>query len=524
MAKLRGNNTTAVGLFVDGLDLKVAKLSIKRGNIVIEELKSTQLTIRLEEQAHAEGGAEGMPAHAAEGGDSFGAAPEGLSTEGSGDNNSMLLGMLSTYPQGKYAVSYALTEPNVYYHVFDSDFGLSGKKLKERLIEELKNVRSTAPAPDALSYFPTAEKGILCVVREDGLALYHGLEQIVPYLGKHLPRFPLIESADISLVNLARANYGFAPEEVSVIIYIGSDFTRLTFLKGSEFFHFAALISEGHDSGNIQNTVYARLLLEQDTIGIPRIDKILLAGECKAINFSEFLHEQLPEIDIQYLTTPHLDVSELTPEVQELIPAYIVPIATAWKVLDDEHPAFYPVNLLPESIWLAQRSFRIAWHGYLLIALLLASTIFFPLRFTKQLEEIAAKKKTTIQLVERVTELRQFVKSIQDSNAAIKKFKSALEVYDLLVPQASHWYNAVQHLTQSVDEVDSLWIIQLNISENGGLQMQGVALRRDRIQQIAALFENATLKIVSESGDQKGKRLTKYSFTIAVPPIPKKKL
>ena len=50
MASLRGSKNSSIGIFVDGLELKLAKLSIKRGKIVLDELVTTTLASKLEER------------------------------------------------------------------------------------------------------------------------------------------------------------------------------------------------------------------------------------------------------------------------------------------------------------------------------------------------------------------------------------------------------------------------------------------------------------------------------------------
>src|ERR1041385_8534213 len=308
MALLKGSKNSAIGLFVDGLEIKLAKLSIKRGKVVLEELHTATLASKLEERQITETSSEmiGEPTEA------FALPTTEATEEIAGDNNSVLLALLSKYPAGKYVLSYAIAEPSIYYHIFESDFGLKEKKLKLRILDELRNVRAVQPSLDAIDTFTSAEHNLVCVVREDGVAMLSALEGVKPFMGNRLPRIPLIESSDVALMNLARANYGFGPNEITALIYIGVEFTRLIFMKGSEFFHFAPVLGEGYDSSNIQNTVYSRLLLEQDNMGIPRIDKILLAGESRKIMFDEFIREQLPEVDVQYLRTPYIDTSGLS--------------------------------------------------------------------------------------------------------------------------------------------------------------------------------------------------------------------
>ena len=60
MATLRGNRNSAIGLFVDGLELRCAKLSLKRGNVVLEELQTAQLATKLEDRHAASGELEAL--------------------------------------------------------------------------------------------------------------------------------------------------------------------------------------------------------------------------------------------------------------------------------------------------------------------------------------------------------------------------------------------------------------------------------------------------------------------------------
>ncbi len=514
MASLRGSKTSAVGLFVDGLDVKLAKLSLRRGKIVIDELQSATLVTKLEERQIVNVEVDNL----SDAGEPFalGASAE-PTVEPSGDNNNVLLGLLSRYPTKNYVLSYAVSEPSIYYHTLENDFGLKGKKLKQRVLDELRNVRAVQPALDAIDFFYSAERNLVCVVREDGVTMLRALDDIKPFLGKRLPRISLIEVADVALLDLARANYGFAPEEITTIIYVGVEFTRLIFMKGTEFFHFAPVLGEGFDSPNIQNTVYSRLLLEQDNMGIPRIDKILLAGESRRIAFDEFIHSQLPEVDVQYMRTPYLDAGALPPEMQERIPEYAVAIATAWKVLDDHHPAFYPINLLPETVREGQRTFKLAWHGYLLLTLVFLGTFYFTSQYGRIQKEIVTKKRTLSQLQDKVAENEKLKTAIAGLNEQITRYNKALAVYDSLVPGVDRWNKMLAQLTKGVEDLGAIWITEVHSLGGGAMTIQGYTLYRARIPRIAALFDNSTLTKV-EVKEIRTNTPPVYNFVISVPP------
>ena len=513
MASLRGRKTSAIGLFVDGLELKLAKLSMKKGKIVIDELQSTPLATKLEERQIGGQDLDNLGDNA----ETFALGGSETPSEGPGSNSNVLLGLLSKYPTADYVLSYAISEPSVYYHTLESNFGLEGKKLKQRILDELRTVRAVQPALDSIDYFYSGDKNLICVVREDGVAMLNVLEDIKPFLGKRLPKISLIEIGDVALMNMARANYTFAPEEVTTIIYVGVEFTRLIFMKGTEFFHFAPVLGEGYDSPNIQNTVYSRLLLEQDNMGIPRIDKIFIAGESRRIGFDEFMREQLPEVDIQYMRTPHLDASLLQPEVQEQIPEFVIPIATAWKVLEETHVGFYKTNLLPENVREGQRAFKLAWHGYVLMGLVFLSSFFFTSRYATLQKEIVIKQRVLEQLQDKLNENEKLKTAIAGLEDQITRYNTALAVYDSLVPGADRWNKTVARLTKGVEDLGAIWITEVRSSPGGAMTIQGYTLYRGRVPRISALFDNATLTKV-EVREIRPNTPPVYNFIISVPP------
>ncbi|MEO8166926.1 MAG: hypothetical protein ABI623_01675, partial [bacterium] len=379
---------SVVGLFVDGLEVKLARVTMKRKKLVIEELRSATLVAKFEEHKTSEAAASlnddkdpfKLP--------DMDASVEPMVSSSSEDNNAVLLGLLSQYKPKSYSLAYSISEPSIYYHTLENNFGLKGKKLKARIIEELKNVRTFQPTADALDSIVTDDGNLLCVIREDGLSLINHLDNIKGFLGNRLPNIAGIDSSDISLMNMVRANYELNPDEVSVIIYVGVEFTRLIFMRGEHFFQFAPILSEGYDSSNLQNTVYSRLLLEQDNLGIQRISKIILAGESRRIELRDFLQQLLPDQEIDYLRTPNIDLTNLPAELHETVSDYAAAIGVAWKVLDPSNKKFYHTNLLPDHIREGQRVFKLSWHGYVFLAAIFGSTLMFTTEIQKKNQEV----------------------------------------------------------------------------------------------------------------------------------------
>jgi Tfp pilus assembly protein PilN len=514
MPPVAGRGKSVIGIFVDGLDVKLAHLTVRKKRVIVQELKSATLLSKLQEQKTADTMAPAM----GETTDAFSltetTAPEALTETQSEDNNAVLLGLLAQYPSNRYSLTYSLAEPAIYYHVLESDFGLRGKKLKDRILEELKNIRAFQPAADAVDAIRTDEGNLLCIVREDGLSLINSLDNVKGFMGGRIPFIPAIDSADISLMNLVRLNYDLQPQEVSVIIYIGIEFTRLIFMRGDQFYQFAPILGEGHDSPNLQNTVYSRLLLEQDNLAIPHINRIILAGESKRIGFRDFLLQQLPDQEVDYLLAPRLDSSELNADQQESISEYAVSIGAAWKVLEPANKNVYNINLLPAEVREGQRVFKLAWHGYLLLLVLFLSTLFFTWQVAQKSKEIKElRDQLTLKEGQRA-ENQTLASSIGVLQEQLSRYKTSLALYDSLVPGTERWSRVLTQLSHGVEDLNSIWLSDFAAGQEGVIKLNGFTVYRTRIPRLSTLFDNSLLKEVNV---QTIRDQTVYKYNIEVP-------
>ena len=193
-------------------------------------------------------------------------------------------------------------------------------------------------------------------------------------------------------------------------------------------------------------------------MGIARIDRVLLAGECGRISFDSFLRDQLADVEVQYMLTPQLNTTALAPEAQEQLPEYAVAIATARKILDENKKSFYPLNLLPDDVREGQKTFKLAWHGYMLFALVFLSTFYFTSRYGSQNVELESKTGTLGQLQTKVAENEKVRGQIAGLNDQIARYHTALAIYDSLVPGAERWNKMVEAPTKGRADIGSLWI------------------------------------------------------------------
>ena len=494
-----GQGKTAVGLFVDGLELKMVQLSMKGGRTTLRDFKTVVLVKKFEEKQAAASAADDASFAEAPTQDAFAAAPTTETAAEEGNTNaSVLLGLLGDLPSTKYTVSFGLSEPAVTYHEFESDFGLTGTKQKKQVLQELAANRPTAPALDAVQSVPTASGGILSIVRENGLHLYDLVTELRSFLGGRIPNVHSIGSADIALMELVRSGYEIQEEEISVLVYVGHDFSRLIFMRGQNFLHFAPIISEGLGSTNIENTLYSRILLEQDNIALTRIDRILLAGESHKVNLLDALAPQFSNAQVEYMKAPELDLSLYEGSVGEAISEYAIPLTIAWKALDEKHEGFFDVNLVPISIIEGQKVFKLAWHGWLAATMIIVSIVFFYTSILKRHNEILNTDSELKKKQSRLVELEELRVRKEQLNADLARYSVASALYVEIAPGGDRWGRVLQYMANSVEDLNSLWIsnIKPDAQNPSVFMITGRSIYRTRIPRLANIFEKATLKEV----------------------------
>jgi len=491
-----GEGRQSVAFFADGLELKFVRLSAKGNRVILRDFRTLALVKKLEEKV--------VPAAEAVEGVSFeemAAAPaapgEGFTSEEGGESNAaVLLGLLNDLgPSRRYSVSYAISEPSVTYQEFESDFGLKGDKLKKKISEELAQMRAAAPPTDVIDMIPTAGEGLLALIREDGQSIFELLTEASSFTGSRVAKVRLVNSSDVALMECVRTQYELQPEEVSVIVYVGNDFSRIIFMQGEHYMHFAPIISEGYESPNIENTIYSRILLEQDNIALSRIDRILLAGSAHKINMLDSIAPQFSSALVEYIKIPYLDLGQFESLGGEVVSEYVIPIMTAWRVLQPKLPGFYEVNLIPKSIVESQRRFALAWHGVLVAFLITATIPFFSLLISERLSEKRKQNAELAQKKERLKELEVFRQRKTNLLADINRYNMATAVYDSIAPGSDRWSRILHYIANSVEDLSSLWIYEMK-PEGRNIVLSGRALYRAKIPRIASVFESAILREV----------------------------
>ncbi|MEJ2634408.1 MAG: hypothetical protein P8184_03840 [Calditrichia bacterium] len=513
----------AIGLFVEGQYLHAACLAVhkKRVKLIdaqIVKMQKSMENVKVEEEVLSEVFTDSQEDM----------APLDISddianvhwddtdtTSDARDNAEILRTLLKKYPNKKNKLAISLAEPQIYYSYYGSDWGLEGKKLTQKILEDLVRERQNGETiyPDALHVVKLKDGRLMGLVRDKEVNILNILDYLRSEKDVRIPKISLIESGETAIVNLVNANYDFDEEDITVIVYMGNEFSRLIFLKGNEIYNISYIIGAGLDSENITNTIFSRILLEQDNLNLPKIHNVLLTGEAFEVGLKGYLESKLSEeINVDYLRLNNLDVIGNEP----LASRFAVAIGTAWRILNDSEEYFYDVNLLPMKIREGQKRFKLGLIGWTLLFLLPAISFYSTQKISQQIEALTQLKVSEQNYKTELAGLQEIEAKVNAQRARLSKYENAFKVLDAMSIGRNKWNDFLYKLDRVTSRTGNLWLTDMTSKSNEAVTLRGFSLFRNRIPQFSNAIGGGDLDKVLVQ-DIRDKRVYNFELEAKLP-------
>jgi hypothetical protein len=519
----RSSAHQALGVLVDGREMRLARLGREGGQIKVLSLESVILPRRLDREELAV--SPTMALHEAKGKDIFGfSASSALSFAGledgpGGEVAATLINVFSKYPLGEIKVAVNTPENQVAYHSVTQTAKLKGKKLQKQLHAELGLPAGATADTHALDHFQSPTGEMTAMALEGSIPLIKEINDVQTFLPGGAPFFALAQTNELALVNLARATLNLEAGKISALVYIGHDFSRVIILQGDHPLSFVPTIHEGYTSPQVCETIFSKILLEQEEAGLPEIENLYLAGEVGLTHAHDFFSKQFPEAKVQSFTPGPLNVSALKAEEIAIFPNYAIAIGLAWQALETKSARFISTDLLPQVIRESQRYFKVAWHGFALLGFVFLSVGFLSFQGLSrwytihELEESIRVKQASLQAMgSQLNYARQM-------QTQIANYQANLNFLDAIIVDPGKWSRLFEKLSTDFQSVNRIWVDKIK-SDHDGFTMVGRSLIRDRIPSLADGLTGVDLKRVTRVVSGGGETAYEFEMTATQPALP----
>lgn len=415
--------------------------------------------------------------------------------------------LLNKYPNRKLKIGLSIPEPQLYYTHFDSTWGLTGKKLNKKIVGELLKQKqgSEAIKPEAMHNLELADSSLLTLTRDSEIGLLTVIDKLRGNLDIRMPQVSVVESAEISLVNLVKENYSFQENEVSVIVYVGTEFSRLIFMQGNKLSHIAPIIGEGIELffpseealSELVNKIRSRMLLQQDNLNISQVHNIILTGGACRKEFEKAFFEWFEEdVKIEPLSLSNLE--NLTGNKKEFndLPNYANALGAAWRAIDSSKNGFYNVDLIPFKIREEQKVLKLGAIGWTLLALIFLLTFFFTLKIGQLGQTTGNLESKLLQKKSELAYLQDINTKVEIENKKYTYYVNTFGVLDSLVVGTYTWSSFLKTVTAEAEEVGNIWITEISRFGPKSATLKGYAMDRKKIPAFSDSLANSLLKQV----------------------------
>lgn len=511
----------AIGLILDGTELRLARLRSHRQGIDIVALERIRLaggdpeTAGTTQDNHYRevmgladaGGEEGETADA-----SVGVTVAEAETEAdlALQAERTLHNTLFRHAGKGVRLGIALGHEEVTFSNVALPADLPARKRRRYIRNELQQL-DPATHDNTFDFVPRNGDSVLAFAHRD-MALLQRVRRVNDTLAEPLriDRVGVNEVALLDLVvRLIEPSAG-----MSVLVYAGNEVSRLLFIRDGGLHDLSPVIHEGVSAVGTLSQCYGRIVAELDVAGVDTLDAVYIAGDADTDEYRAFFQERFPGCAIASL--PFAEALSGDEELQQQAGAFALPISLAWSSLDRHRTPFSQANFLPADLRRGWWSTALAWHGWALLgvcALTLLTGATAAALLHGEARELRADLHALQTDIDAVLPAAQAVDEMARRIAAIGEQRALV---DSLRPDSLPAADLIGQLTTAAGQVNSTWLSDLSIAD-GTFAVQGVTLYGNRIHRFAEDQPQTTIHAVSQTAIL-GKPLYEFDLSGPVPP------
>ncbi len=423
---------------------------------------------------------------------------------GARDNVDILFSLLSKFGARKTKVAFNISPTLVTYQDLDTHLDYNKNVFKSNLKKKIETWKRGFNALENVSVI-TRRDGTLCNVfcENSNPPILELLENLNNFFKGNF-FLALMDSNEVSLVNLARAGYDFSdPSQITAIVQIETEFSRIIFMKGEDILTVSPIINESFNP-EINNIIYSKIIYEQDNLNLPDITNILLAGRASSITAKSFFEKKFPGAKVGFIIAQPLAETLSTQYSREDLSTFAIPISLAWKVVDSNNSNFLRTNLLPTQFIERQKVLTLSLVGFLLLVLLGLTTFYITWQITSKKIELRRLRRETVSLQEQINSSESTVNRVYEIEAEIAQLKKHIVQSDSLSAGSDQLMLFLEKLNQGVQRINSIWVEELSNTPSGVL-VKGIALKRNDVPWLAEELGGAKIiKLIRNGGNGQG--------------------
>ncbi len=401
---------------------------------------------------------------------------------------------LRSFNLSKHSFIPALTEPAIYYHIFEGARPQKPLKLKQEIINDILESKNINVDKESLDYIELSDKALLSVFVVGDINCINLINSLARQRGKRSFKIPTIKSADVSLAYYVAKRKKFFPDDHSLIVYIGKEYSKLIFLQGRRLKHIGTTLDIGTQNLHTYDVYFSKILLEMENGGISSLDNIVVCGEDDSENLILSFYGTFPEANVSRLEFEDFDLSALDEDTREKFSAFSVPVAIATDYFDELNNEHQGLHILPKTLKEEQKAFQFSWHSYAILPLLFIAAFFITQQVLKNNKKMDELDKEVTEKTILMRQNQEVLSKIAGIEGKISSFDQTQAILDSATAGTGVWKNIISKISSYCSRNSNLWISKLTRAEGNSVLAEGYSLSRSTLTDFASSIDNSLLK------------------------------
>jgi len=420
-------------------------------------------------------------------------APE--SKSGSNEISEIAAG-LANFDLTKAQFIPVVTEPNITFHIYEGPLEKDRKKTLEKIVTEIQSTKGVILSRDQIDFISLDDKTHLCVFTEPDVACANLINSVASYNSRRYYKINSIKNAEIALANYVSKTTKFFPEDYSLIIYIGKEFSKLIFLEGQNLKHIGATLDIGTQNLHTYDVYFSKILLEMENGGIPRLDNVIICGDDRTENLVLSFYGTFPEANVSELQFEIFNILNIPEESQKDISSYSIPIAAAYEYYAEQDKELTGINILPKYIQENQKFLQFGWHSFAMLPILFAATFYFTFLILTNFQEINELDNKIIHLERMAIENQSIIDQMEPLTSRIANFDNTQSILDSAMSGTEIWGKTLEKVSNFMERRRNFWISHLETRNNSDITIKGYSLSRNVLTEFSEYSNSSILKNV----------------------------
>ncbi|MBE0538236.1 MAG: hypothetical protein IH620_00875 [Ignavibacterium sp.] len=416
----------------------------------------------------------------------------------------------------------ALTEPAIYYHPYDGKRDLKGGKLIDEIISDIRSSKGVSVDKESVDYIELADGSLLSAFIDGPVACVNLTDNLAGYFGKKFFKVPTIKSADTALAYYVAKRKKFFPDDQSLVVYIGKEYSKLIFLQGRKLKHIGTTLDIGTTNLHTYDVYFSKILLEMENGGITSLDNIIVCGEDDSENLILSFYGTFPEANVSRLEFDDLDISQVDEDSKTKFSSYSVPVAVATEFFDEAAKETKGINLLPKYISEEQKLFQFSWHSFAVMPLLFIAAFLFTLKAMQNSKEITRLDSEIKQKQMIIRQNQETLSKISELEGKISSFGQTQAILDSAAAGTGVWKEVLKDVAAFCGSKQNIWISSIVRENTNAIKIEGYSLSKYSTTEMAYSLEGSRLNSVMNEALRE-KNAYKYNLTFDITSYQNKK-